>query len=272
MEISESITVAATSKLGDDKCWYCEEQDPPDELNNETVADPQTNDSDDEDFPPENDVKNDASALGQNVGSRPEWQMNRPIDEKLTTVVPGAHHLIPGNASLKKAMDNGLKHFMCKGGNYDLESDIGYNVNDANNGVWLPGNYQVRPGNEDYTKKWSKYSSDFKNLYAVRAMKKANAQFHDAHSKYNKKVRNTLKSLKEKMILKKENECPICGKTNHKKTNPPFGLVSRLHFISMQHRQMLTGIGRKKSRKLSMIKNGYHTSSHVYALFGLKKS
>lgn len=271
-DIGESIAAAATSQLDEDECWFCRKEPSSDSITNQVTADPQTEDNDNEDYPPENDVKNDASQLGSNLGSRPQWKITRPGDNVTTEIVPGAHHLIPGNASLKKEMDNGLKHFMCKDGKYNLESDIGYDVNNSANGVWLPGNYQVRPGNEDYKKKWSSYAQDFKNAYAVRAMDKSNAQFHDAHSAYNKKVRKTLKQIKESMIIPEDGKCPICGKENHNKIKPPFGLVSRLNFVSLQHRQMLSGLSHKKSRKLTMVRNGYHTSSRVYEFFGVKKS
>jgi hypothetical protein len=45
------------------------------------------------------------------------------------------------------------------------KGNIGYNVNARTNGVWLPGNYGVRP--------WG-------------------AQFHDAHKQYSKFVRKVL--------------------------------------------------------------------------------
>jgi hypothetical protein len=269
MEIGESIATAAMPKL--DPCWFCQEEHPADTMTNETEASPQTENNDNEDYPPENDVHNDASALGENLGDRPQWEIKRPGDDASTTIVPGAHHLIPGNASLKKAMDNGLSDFMCERGQYNLESDIGYNVNDAANGVWLPGNYQVRPGNEDYKIKWSAYPDDFKGEYAVRAMRKANAQFHDAHYDYNKNVLRTLERIKENMVLPEDGKCPICGKEYHEKTRPPFGLVSRLNFVSQQHRQILAGLNYKKSRKITMIRNGYYTSSRVYVYFGLNK-
>lgn len=269
-DIGESISIAAASNMNE-KCWYCEEEPQAETIENKTVADPQTEVSDNEDFPPENYLHNDASKLGTNVGNRPDWQIKRPGDDVLTSIVPGAHHLIPGNASLAKAMKDGLDEYMSKDGPNNLESDIGYDVNNASNGVWLPGNYAVRPDNEDYTQKWTAYDTSFKNDYAVRAMKLTRVQFHDAHSKYNKNVLKTLRSLKEKMFLPTENKCPICGKENNKKTRPPYGLVARLNFVSLQHRQMLTGLGSKKSRKLKMVSNGYYTSSRVYAYFGVKK-
>jgi hypothetical protein len=269
MEIAESIAMAAVN-IELESCWFCKEERP--EVENKTDENPPTEDNDDEDSPPENDVINASSTLGEKLGNCPNWDIVKPWSETSTAIVPGAHHLIPGNASLKKAMNNGLKHFMCKKGNYNLISDIGYDVNDAANGVWLPANYNVRPGKEDYKKKWSEYSEDFKDEYAVRAMRTADAQFHDAHPDYNAKVLATLERIKENIIIFGEGKCPICGEPNHDKTRPPYGLVSRLNFVSQQHRQILKGLSYKSSRKLTMIQNGYHTSSRVVRYFGIKES
>ena len=106
-------------------------------------------------------------------------------------------------------------------------------------------------------------------MYAARAMKRANAQFHDAHTTYNKRVRESLDKLRSKLDLPDDKKCPVCGKENRNKTRPPFGLVSRLNFISSQHRQMLAGLGRKTSGKVGMIRKGYFTSSRVKKFYGV---
>lgn len=74
------------------------------------------------------------------------------IGDWLYPVTCAAHHLIPAQASLREA--KGLLSYMIskhvaqplkkKGSRKGkLWSDIGYDVNGAQNGVWLPGNYAV---------------------------------------------------------------------------------------------------------------------------------
>jgi hypothetical protein len=154
-----------------------------------------------------------------------------PIDigEWLYPVSCAAHHLIPAQASLKKAAK--LLKYMKKGGKKPTNtwSDIGYDVNGAENGVWLPGNYAVGGnGTGDWVgapsamdgdnelasvrKRAARRSSgsskldgvrheiDPKNrkwLYVDQATKLFNAQFHDAHVDYNKFVLKVLNKIAE---------------------------------------------------------------------------
>lgn len=68
-------------------------------------------------------------------------------------VTCAAHHLIPAQESLKRA--EGLHEFMVKGSEpmkggsakgSTVWSDVGYNVNGSENGMFLPGNYAVGGG------------------------------------------------------------------------------------------------------------------------------
>lgn len=262
-ELAEPVAIGIIA-AGNDKnepCWFCEEPPAGDLVNDET-ADPDTTDGESEAAVPENDEHNDSSKLGANLGKPPTWTIPRPdgVDAS-TTVAPGAHHCIPGNASLKKA--TALHRFMRKDGPFSLASDIGYDVNADSNGVWLPANYAIRPGNEDW-EKWSTYSNDFKNLYAKSAMEKSRAQFHDAHPEYSKNVLKTLTSLAQK-LGKPADKCPVCEK-KYDKTRPPYGLVGRLNGISRQHSGMLEQFG-ERTRKF--VAKGYFTSSRVKSYFGI---
>jgi hypothetical protein len=178
-----------------------------------------------------------------------------PIDigEWLYPVSCAAHHLIPAQASLKKATK--LLKFMKKGGRKPNKfwSDIGYDVNGIENGVWLPGNYAVGGnGTGDWVgapsafdgdselasvrKRAARRSSasskldgvrheiDPKNrkwLYVDQATRLFNAQFHDAHVDYNKFVLRVLNKIGEKMqdARKKSIDnlaCPKCKKRQDK--------------------------------------------------------
>ncbi|HYD52537.1 MAG TPA: AHH domain-containing protein [Gemmatimonadaceae bacterium] len=247
-QIGEAVAVDATAPNTGD-CWYCKEK-PPEEVQNKMDESPSGD--------AENGLRNCAATLGVNLGKRPKWKIAVPHDKsKRTPVVPAAHHLIPGNASLKKA--TALLKFMCKG--QVVESDIGYDVNGKGNGVWLPGNYGVNPLATHFKMKWTAYNKQ--DDYAILAMDQANAQFHDAHPEYSSNVLATLRSIANKLAKEPKDKCPVCDKKKEKK-RPPYGLVGRLNFVSGQHEQMLLSPRTKKK----YVTAGYFTSSRVHRLFG----
>jgi hypothetical protein len=232
-----------------EKCWACQEE-PADDLHNSLDESP------DSVGDPENDIHNDSSTLGKNLGFRPTWSISVPDMEngkeikRDCDVVPGAHHLIPGNASLKKV---GSILDLMEASRGKIRSDIGYDVNSAQNGIWLPANYGVN-ATSAFGKKWSLYK--YQDVYAKAAMKRAGAQFHDAHPEYSDKVKATLRSLADKMNLRKPETCEICGNQISDKARPPYGLVGRLNRVSRQHRTFLSGPVHKWP-----ISSGYYTSS-----------
>lgn len=252
-EMAEGIAMAAIDK-GDGPCWFCDEE-PTGDLANMEDGDPEHIDGEDN---PENNEKNKSSTLGENLGGYPSWQITCPHTEETVDVIPGAHHCIPGNASLKKA--EGLLEFMRKDGPYSHVSDIGYDVNNSSNGVWLPGNYGVRKGKGPYMKKWSemKTISRFQDEYAFRAMETAGVQFHDAHPDYSDRVLDTLEKIAGK--LENNGKCPICN-DKLEKQRPPYGLVGRLNYVSGQYRRLLTGRPDQLDKKA--VRRGYYTSSRV---------
>lgn len=267
-QIGEGVAIAVTKET-DEECWFCKE--PPKEkgLKNSEVADPDTSDSETETSVPENDEKNDSSALGENLGNRPKWTITCPDKNLPTEVVPGAHHCIPGKAAFKKVVDLGLKNYIRKGGNFKLSGDIGYSINHSNNGVWLPGNYGVRKNKGHYKKTWGSYDKSFKQEYSRRAIKTTNRQFHDAHGDYNKLVRKTLENIMNKLGEPEQN-CPICNKP-YDKTRPPYGLVGRLDWASSHYKRVLQGLSIKAARKWHHIKGGCRTSNRVVTFFEPEK-
>lgn len=178
-----------------------------------------------------------------------------PIDigEWLYPVSCAAHHIIPAQASLKKATK--LLKFMKKGGSKPnkLWSDIGYDVNGIENGVWLPGNYAVGGnGTGDWVGAPSAFDGDNelgsvrkraarrssasskldgvrheidpnnrKWLYVDQATRLFNAQFHDAHVDYSKFVLKILNKIAEQMQNARKNSiddlaCPKCKQRQEK--------------------------------------------------------
>ncbi len=258
-QIGEQIAIDVMAQTKPD-CWYCKKEPGP-ETRNKLEEDPPSTGGI-VDNVPENDLKNQSSTLGGALGRRPKWKIAVPHKPSARCgVVPAAHHLIPGNASLKRA--TGLHKYMREDKNL-ITNDIGYDVNGKANGVWLPGSYGVRPGSTHFTTKWSKYKQQ--NRYAWNAMKEADAQFHDAHPKYSRNVLKTLRSIATKLAKKPKSKCPVCGAVA-KKERPPYGLVGRLNFVSGQHRQMVT----QPAKKAKYINAGYFTSKRS-KLAALKKA
>lgn len=249
-------------------CWFCqgegsgkankETEDPPSPTGPVESA--------------ENGEHNDASVLGGNLGNRPKWTITHKVDPKdpigagkETEIVPAAHHLLPGNASVKKAKL--LHKYMVWNGQNPkgFKGPIGYDINSADNGVWLPGNYAVRKEG-DFKKNWSDFDDPFKDAYARAAMKNSgNLQLHDAHPAYNTNVLNTLQDVAKKLddLWKDESKCPLCDADLKDKLEPPYGLVGRLNSLSAEHRKPLLFTAANKKA----INSGYYTSSRVLGVY-----
>lgn len=267
-QIGEGVGSAVIKNTNVD-CWFCTESPKGKNLKNSEIADPDTSNYETETSVPENDEKNKSSALGKNLGNRPNWTLFCPDKNLPTEIVPGAHHCIPGKAAFGEVLKMGLKNYIREGGKFGLSSDIGYSINHSNNGVWLPGNYGVRGGKGHYKKTWSAYGKSFQQEYSKRAIKATNRQFHDTHSDYNEQAHTTLEDIMNKLGELKQT-CPICNDP-HDKTRPPYGLVGRLDWASSLYRRVLQDLSIKASRKWHHIRNGCRTSDRVITFFEPKK-
>lgn len=116
------------------------------------------------------------------------------------------------------------------------EENIGYNINSANNGFWLPGNYAVRP--------WKTLDPDFQQAYAFLAMNDTERQFHDSHEPFSEYIRGELDALEKLLEDMKNNGCPNCG-AGKGKNEPPYHLNSRLNAISKYVTKRLKGDPKK---------------------------
>jgi len=269
MEMMEPVMLPDLALEKTHPCWYCEEE-PRSELTNKEVEDPASPTGP---FAgPENSETNDASILGTNLGVRPVWSIKHKVDSEdpiadgaETNIVPAAHHLLPGNASVGKA--NLIHKYMLWNGvnTLGLSGQIGYNINCAENGVWLPGNYAVRK-ETDYKKNFSQFKEPFKDAYAKAAMENAgDLQLHDAHKAYNGNVLDTLQNVAKKLDAewKDHSGCPLCKKKLENKNKPPYGLVGRLNRLSEEHKKAL--IHPEMNKKA--IASGYYTSSRVIGVY-----
>ena len=150
-------------------------------------------------------------------------------------VTLAAHHIIPVKAVKKSSL---LSYMEKKKG--EIEGDIGYNVNGAENGIWLPCHTSGVP---------TLKADRPQNLqYADLAMLHANRQYHSGnHPNYSKHVTKRLNGIKV-MLLKFSKDCPKCGK--QKKYSPPHFLVFRLNNLSDRIRVRLKGSPRSWRRPL----------------------
>ena len=177
-----------------------------------------------------------------------------------------AHHLIPGEASLAKSML--YKNYMKKNGKistasgrkYTLRENIGYNVNGAHNGLWMPGNYAIRA--KTSPKKgtsWGKLPASYDQWcfeYMRACVKKTSRQFHDSHPTYSEEVLGVLEKL-QRVLLSHHDTCTEDCK-NKKKLAPPYVLKDRLYGLS----KYLSGKLRKVSRK--KWKSPFYTSERFF--------
>lgn len=225
MQLNEAVAADVANPNHSDECWFCNAKDDPIEEENDLEADP---DDDDDGY---GAFANNASKLGRALGGDP-GEKTVKVDGDSYSVMTAAHHLIPGNAALKKSS-------LFKSNEYlwvdkKAKGNIGYNVNAAANGVWLPGNYALRP--------WSSRLEPFKDAYAFRAIGKWGAQFHDAHPDYSDFVLKSLERLYERLEAGETIWCPKAKKNKDKppsERQPVYAIVARLNTISGRMKKML---------------------------------
>jgi hypothetical protein len=190
-----------------------------------------------------------------------EGEEKRPIG-----VIP--HHCIPGNEAWgdESSVANRLRTLLS-------EKKVPYDINHANNGVWLPSHtaFLQKRTVKIWPKPWLEYKNekDFQETYAERAMKVSNRQFHDRHIEYSGKVEKCLEALQNKLESGEEGKCPIC-KEKYDSQHAPFGLIARLDMISIQHGALLCGVYVGERLSATMRRNveaGYYTSQWVVNLF-----
>jgi A nuclease family of the HNH/ENDO VII superfamily with conserved AHH len=194
-----------------------------------------------------------------NIYPPPKAESEKPVDTKRYNggrvkvkdddfaypYMVAAHHLVPGNAALAKS--SLYKMYMKKGGKprdkansqyqYEIQENIGYNVNGAHNGVWLPGNYAIRRKAKNLPasikgKSWVKMmqkAPDWCFNYMVAVVKSKGAQFHDSHVEYSEKVLEYL----EKICISLLNHHQACKQCKRKKEiPPPYSVKTRLYAFS----------------------------------------
>jgi len=198
-------------------------------------------------------------------------------------VVFAAHHLIPGNAALKGdeivqwlGGEDKISAGQNKNGQPSskiIDSQFsGYNVNNQENGIWLPGPYALStkkkwPSDDVLKKAKSKGTIsnktktnclDFKMAYAFAVIDGTDqacdqdglsdkekdyvgCQFHFNHREYSEFVQKCLKKVNEKIMGIMIPICPKAKPNNEGKYNVPYGIVNRLNTISRRIAPYLKG-------------------------------
>lgn len=248
MQVGEAVAADVAAENHDESCYFCKSTEEPATEEN-TLDDSYPEDEDLDGALDDVKFKNDASKLGKALGGVPD---NKCVGFQVTVrsgakrvkqtmsleVKVAAHHLIPGNASLKQSELFKSKKYIWKNG--VAKGNIGYNVNAKPNGVWLPGNYAMRPwgtGGATFAEQRGITPED----YAFEAIEAWNAQFHDAHGIYSDFVKDALDKIYDKLEANASLWCPE-AKKNEKKASersPMYVLVSRLNTISGRMKRML---------------------------------
>lgn len=257
-DFGEAIAVDIALETHDSDCYFCKAHTSPKEEKNE-LEDSYPEDRDLDGMEPGGlKFKNDAGKLGEALGGKPDDHDISVGSQSFPSGV-AAHHLIPGNASLKRSTLFKSKKYLRVDGM--AKGNIGYDVNSMPNGVWLPGNYAQRPwgpGGANFTRKY-KVSPQ---AYAFESIEEWRAQFHDAHQNYSKFVIKVLNEICQKL---KNLENIWCPKALKKEDNPEdhnlYALVNRLHTVSGRMRKMLVMPARnwKKNVFTSRFSSAYMT-------------
>ena len=231
-QVGELVSVhVLVDQRHDDDCYFCNAKDEPTEEENDLTADPEEDDDLDGASEEPLKFKNDSGKLGKALGGAPDPK-DIPVWDGSKPVSVAAHHLIPGNAALKKSQLFQSNEYLWKDG--AAKGNIGYNINSRPNGIWLPGNYAVRP--------WSPKPESRKREYAFAAIRTWNRQFHDAHEQYSTKVCEALDKLYDKLEDGETMWCPEASKKEKPKPEERqnlYAIVSRLHSTSARLARML---------------------------------
>lgn len=192
----------------------------------------------------------------------------RDSDPKEYPLQYAPHHLIPGNESLKGnplaaylGDDKVIKNF--KGDEEEGVSSkiiegksVGYDVNRAENGVWLPSPYAVSMGSNLWGAEAGLLALEkaegvgavdlvkrFRAAYVAESIRVSGGrQFHMRHVDYSKLVKKILEKIAEKLGTFAAGACPLSDeKVQGDKVEPPMGLRGRLDALSGELKTLLIG-------------------------------
>ena len=174
------------------------------------------------------------------------------------------HHLIPGNEALKgsevlaymgdasviKAYQPPRASEIKKG------KSIGYDVNAADNGVWLPSPYALSMSNQwpsqegiqALMKRMGQVAVDesesFKAAYVAASIEASgHRQFHMRHEGYSREVKKILNAMADKIDLLSSKCLVAQGGQADELFDPPAGLKGKINTLASRMRGLLAGAG-----------------------------
>jgi hypothetical protein len=234
MELGELINPQPMDLENHDDCYFCKAKNKLSTEVNDLTDSPDEDAAEAGDSLGEYVFKNDSGELGKALGGKPDskYVVLKGLTHEASVA---AHHLIPGNAALKESKS--LMKFLWKDGS--AVGNIGYNVNSRDNGVWLPGNYGVRP--------WGTHGKAFEanakgasaEDFAFASIDEWRCQFHDAHKDYSGVVKGMLDKLADKLRANEAIWCPEQKKKNEDEQSQLFEIVARLNTLSARMKRML---------------------------------
>jgi hypothetical protein len=188
-------------------CYFCNKKEVLEAKENDTVADHNEDERSALGFvsdPGGITHKNHSGKLGTNCAStrRERIAMFREGWPEELEASFAAHHLIPGDEALKPSQrfqddQNGLR---TQG---KAEGNVGYDVNNKANGVWLPGNYAYSQGKASIWGEGGKGFEAAKKVtvddYSGAAIEVSGAQYHDRHKDYSERVKKLLYEIHSKI-------------------------------------------------------------------------
>lgn len=229
---------------------------------------------------------NIGSKLGNNIGPRPSGTVKvkfKTVGKPLEFFLAGKakevsvyeqksradiyplqyapHHLIPGNESLKISKllpflgdENAIKNFG-KSSHIKKGLSVGYDVNQGENGVWLPSPYALSNTNmwpsddglvvikERMGQEISGETESFRMAYVAAAITASgHKQFHMRHADYSAEVKRALNAMADRLKALSGGLCPVAAKSDGDgKIEPPMALPAKLNVLSGNLRRLVIG-------------------------------
>jgi hypothetical protein len=190
------------------------------------------------------------------------WSVRAGVFEDVPTAIKAAaHHIIPGDAAMAKVPALEQWTTQSKGG--VIKEDIGYSIDCAANGIFLPRYPDLfgtkhMPGlkgsdgkgveqREYYGRSWSELAPREQEDIGYTIMAETSLQIHHtSHGagylrnptmSYDKEARAACQALADRMAKQR----PMCDQQPAKPYDPPYGLVARINGESRKLRQNITG-------------------------------
>jgi hypothetical protein len=280
MDIGESVSPPASGKH-DDTCPFCGGEEP--ELLHLHTKD---------------GAKKNERALGKNLRSsdmvvtesgvgevwplpggsdnHKGWTVPEGVFADIAVFIkPTPHHLLPGNAAMAKSKVETWT-LASKG---KIKEDVGYNIDGADNGIWLPHlphihwtSYMDRAKKirfSDHYGTWKDLSPEEQTWIGIVVMGDTQLQMHytdhddayahvDNDTTYDDEALERCNLLADLMQDVWSRKCP--KERKKKKLDPPYGIIERLNLQSQYMRNRISGPPKRWKSWVSPLAQDYTQS------------